>query len=319
MLQLRISSPTALTDDVLSVLDDPAVSSLSVVRGASVRPPGDVVVADIARETANSLIDRLRDLGVAQQGSLLIDPVDAWISREGLDAERKAPGSSADAVVWAQVAHRAYDDAELNWTFVTFLTLATLLAGIAIVEHSQILVVGAMVLGPEFGAIAAIGLSLVRRRLGLLRNALRSLLVGFPIAVTVAALVTLAGRGLGWVSPADIAAGQQGMTFIDSPDRWSITVAVIAGAAGVLSLTSAKIGGLSGVFISVTTIPAAGNIALGLALGAWTEVRGSALQLVVNVAGMALAGWATLAVQEVVWARVAARRARALGLLPTEG
>jgi hypothetical protein len=42
---------------------------------------------------------------------------------------------------------------------------------------------------------------------------------------------------------------------------------LIAGAAGVLSLTSAKTGGLSGVFISVTTIPAAGNVALGLAFG----------------------------------------------------
>ena len=62
-------------------------------------------------------------------------------------------------------------------------------------------------------------------------------------------------------------------------------VAVIAAAAGVLSLTSAKAGGLSGVFISVTTVPASGNIALGLAFGAWTEVTGSGLQLVLNLAG----------------------------------
>ena len=64
--------------------------------------------------------------------------------------------------------------------------------------------------------------------------------------------------------------------FIYSPDRWSFVVAVIAAAAGVLSLTSAKVGGLSGVFISVTTVPASGNVALGLAFGAWDEVVGSA-------------------------------------------
>ena len=100
--------------------------------------------------------------------------------------------------------------------------------------------------------------------------------------------------------------------FIYSPDRWSFVVAVVAGAAGVLSLTSAKAGGLAGVFISVTTVPAAGNIALGIAFGAGDELWPSALQLLVNIAGMALAGWATLALQQFVWSRVSLRRATAM-------
>ncbi|HYO40001.1 MAG TPA: DUF389 domain-containing protein [Nocardioidaceae bacterium] len=41
-------------------------------------------------------------------------------------------------------------------------------------------------------------------------------------------------------------------------------------------MTSAKVGGLSGVFISVTTVPAAGNVALGIAFGAGEEIRGAA-------------------------------------------
>lgn len=87
-------------------------------------------------------------------------------------------------------------------------------------------------------------------------------------------------------------------------------MAVIAAAAGVLSLTSAKAGGLSGVFISVTTVPAAGNVGLGLAFGVGSAVWGSSLQLAVNIAGMTLAGWATLTFQQRVWARLSARRAR---------
>jgi len=87
-------------------------------------------------------------------------------------------------------------------------------------------------------------------------------------------------------------------------------VAVIAAAAGVLSITSARTGGLSGVFISVTTVPAAGNVALGLAFGAGDEIWGSTLQLLVNLTGMALAGWATLALQQLVWSRMSARRSQ---------
>ncbi len=78
----------------------------------------------------------------------------------------------------------------------------------------------------------------------------------------------------------------------------------------MLSLTSDRAGGLVGVFISVTTIPAAGNIALGLALGNRHEVWGSTLQLVVNITGMAAAGWFTLTLQQAVWRRVSARRLR---------
>jgi hypothetical protein len=62
------------------------------------------------------------------------------------------------------------------------------------------------------------------------------------------------------------------------------------------------------VFISVTTVPAAGNIALGLAFGAGSEVWGSIQQLALNLLGMAIAGWVTLALQQTVWARMSAKR-----------
>lgn len=216
------------------------------------------------------------------------------MSQVALDAELAAPGSSSDAIVWTEVTRRAYDDSELNWTYISFMVMATLLAGIAIILDSGILTVGAMVLGPEFGAIAALGVALIRRRWQLLRMAARTLVVGFSAAILVTFLISLGGRWLGWVTIEDLTSRRMATDFIYHPDRWSIVVAVLAAAAGVLSLTSAKVGGLSGVFNSVTTIPAAGNVALGLAFGDWGEVRGSGLILLINIAGMAVAGWATL-------------------------
>ena len=314
VLSLRISVPEALTDAVVEVLrGSGAVTGLSVLRGASLIPPGDVVTADVAREGSNPVIDALRDLGVHEEGTVRIDPVDTWLSHAAFDAEREAPGASADAVVWTQVGSRAYEDSELNWTYLSFMVLATLIAGVAIILDSPILVIGAMVLGPEFGPIAAIGVALVRRRSHLLALATRTLLLGFAAGILVTFLASLLGRALGRVTYEDIVGPRPATAYIYSPDRWTLVVAVIAAAAGVLSLTSARTGGLSGVFISVTTVPAAGNIALGLAFGAWHEVWGSALQLGLNLVAMALAGWATLALQQVVWARAPARRRTVLG------
>ena len=311
MLNLRISSPRDQTDAVLDILRaDSSVSSLAVVRDASLRPVGDLVIADIAREAANDVVDRLRELGIHRGGSLRIEPVGTWLSKDGFEAERRTPGSSADAVVWAEVTQRAYEDSELNWTYASFMTLATLIAAIAIVLDSQILVIGAMVLGPEFGAVAALGVAMVRRRSGLLGLATRTLVGGFVIAIGLTTAVVLSAKGLGWITLEDVTGPRPGTDFIYFPDKWSFIVAVIAAAAGVLSLTSARTGGLSGVFISVTTVPAAGNVALGLAFGVGNEIWGSTLQLLINLSGMAIAGWVTLALQQTVWARMSARRSR---------
>ena len=313
MLHLRITAESDLTDEVLQILSgDPAVSSLAVMRGASLQPVGDIVLADVAREGANEIIDQLDVLHVAHAGTVHVQPVQTWISERGLEADKQTPGSGADAVVWAEVTQRAYDESELNWGYLSFMTMATLLASIAIVVDSQILVIGAMVLGPEFVAVAALGLALVRRRPALGFFAARTLVLGFLTAIAITCLAALAARALGWITVEDVTGPRPGTEFIYSPDKWSFIVAVIAAAAGVLSLTSSKTGGLSGVFISVTTVPAAGNVALGLAFGASAEIWGSTAQLLLNLSGMALAGWATLAFQQAVWSRMSARRARRL-------
>ncbi|MEV6770743.1 DUF389 domain-containing protein [Nocardia sp. NPDC051030] len=313
MLHLRIMAPAAMTDEILDDLDsDCAVSGLTVFRGAAVRPPGDLIMAQVAREGANDIVERLRERKVHQQGSIELANVDTWLSRKGFEAEVRTPGSSSDAVVWAQVAQRAYEDTELNWTYLSFLTLATVIASIAIITDSEILTVGAMVLGPEFGAVAALGVALVRKRYMLLQLAIRTLVAGFVAAIGVTILLALVGRGLGWITLDDVIGPRPNTAFIYTPDKWSFIVAVIAGAAGVLSITSAKSLGMAGVFISVTTVPAAGNIALGVVFLNGSTIWGSVAQLFVNVAGMALAGWLTLVLQERLWSRVSVRRARHL-------
>lgn len=312
MLKFRIAAPADLIAPLQAeLLTDQSVSSVVLHRGASVKPGGDVLEFDVARETANDLVDRLVGLGTHHQGTVQIEQVPTWISRPAHEAEQLAPGSSADSVVWAEVVQRAYEESELNFTYLSFMTLATFISAVAIVVDSQILVIGAMVLGPEFIPIAAIGVGLVKRRRNLLRRAVGSLLIGFGISIVIVTLVCLLARAVGWITLADVVHRSQ-TAFIYSPNKWSFVIALAAAAAGVLSLTSARLGGLSGVFISVTTIPAVGNIALGLAFGAFGEVRGSLLQLLMNITGMALAGWATLALQQATWSRMSANQRTAV-------
>jgi len=306
--QLRLMVPAALCQDVLDLLDAvPSVTGLAVLRGAAIRPEGDVVLVDVTRETADALIGQLHELGVSTEGSIELAPVPTWISKRALVAEQDAAGSATDAVIWPEVTQRAYEDAELNWTFLSFLTMATVIAAIGVVIDSQILTIGSMVLGPEFGAIAALGLALVRRRTALLAYAFRTLLLGFVVAIAITTLLALLAGAVGWVSADDLLGARPQTRFIYTPNKWSVVVAIIAAAAGVLSLTANKIGGLSGVFISVTTVPAAGNVAVAIAFGVWDEVTGSLLQLLLNIFCMTAAGALTLALRGALWHRVSLR------------
>lgn len=77
--------------------------------------------------------------------------------------------------------------------------------------------------------------------------------------------------------------------FVYQVGPYSLIVALLAGAAGMLAMTSAKSAALVGVFVSVTTVPAAGYAVVAAVLGEWDRCLGSVVQLVVNMIGIVLA------------------------------
>lgn len=313
MLHLRMTLPPDVARRALDVLaDDPRVTNLIVLPGAGRRPTGDAVFCDVAREAASEIIDTLQEVGVSEHGAVAVQVIDTPLSRRAEAAEHAAPGAPDDGVVWPVVEQQAWDGVRSTWSFYTFLTLATVLAAIAVVLDSTVLVVGAMVLGPEFAPVASVAVGVLLRRRRMVVSALRLLLLGFLVAVTITLVLGLLARATGWVDLVDVEAPRPQTGFIWHPDRWSFVVALLAGAAGVLSMTSGRSNVLVGVFISVTTVPAAGNLALGLAFTSGSEVTGSLAQLGVNLAGLFAAGLLTLVVQRHVWAAVVRRGQRRL-------
>jgi uncharacterized hydrophobic protein (TIGR00271 family) len=298
VLHLRIIVPADRTDEVNQLLtSSPAVTHIVVLPGASREPPGDLVLCDVVREGASDLIERLRSLGIDRDGSIMVERVDATLSAAADRAAKRVPGLGVDAVVWEEIEHTTGEEAELSAAFLTFMIVATAIAGIGVLLDQPILIVGAMVVGPEFGPLAALCVGLVRRRSKLVRTGLIALLVGFSVAMVTTVLTTWLLDALGLVNKQMLLAPRPLTSFIWQPDALSWVVGFLAGIAGMLSLTSAKAGTLVGVLISVTTVPAAANAAVALAYGVPDEAAGSALQLVINLTAIVVAGVLTLLVQ----------------------
>lgn len=290
MLHLRVISPTESSDSVLQVLRrEVGVTHVVVHREAALDPRGDEITADIARECANDVIYELKALGLKRQGAITLDVVDTVVSTAAYRAEEEADGDPADAVIWDELVERTREESTLNATYLTFLTLACLIAAVGVVTDSPVTVVGAMVVGPEFGPLAALAVAIVRRRAYLARRAVLALVVGFPSAMFVTAVGVLTGEAVGWIKLGNTRQLEQ-VDFIFQVGPLSFVVALFAGAAGMLSLVSAKSSALVGVFISVTTVPAAGFAVVAATVGDWQVARQSAVQLGVNLAGIVLAG-----------------------------
>ncbi|MEV6492157.1 DUF389 domain-containing protein, partial [Actinoplanes sp. NPDC051633] len=304
MLHVRVIAPEQVTGRALDALaGDNGVTHLVVLPGAARSPRGDVIEFDVVREGASSVLDQLSSLGLDRDGAIVVERVDATFSASADRAERRVPGLGVDAVVWHEIEHQTGEETALSASFLAFMTVAMIIAAVGVLLDQPILIVGSMVVGPEFGPLAALCVGIVLRKAYLVRRSLVALGIGFPVGmvITVGAVWLLTAADL--VDKGMLLDERPMTDFIYRPDALSWVIGFLGGVAGILSLTSAKAGTLVGVLISVTTVPAAANAAVALAYGVRWEAAGSALQLLINLAAIVVAGVLTLLVQRTFWRR----------------
>jgi len=304
MLHLRLISPADRTEDVVRLLERTVgTAHLVVLPGAARDPAGDLVLCDVAREAGDALLTALQRLGIEDDGSIAVENVDLSLSRRAEQAEKDAPGEPADAVLWDHLAEATHEESTLSATYLAFITLATMIAACGVVLDNAVLIVGAMAVGPEFGPLAGISTAAVRRQPRLALRSVIALIAGFALAMAVTVGFSWFMDALGLFSERQLEGERPNTAFVYAPDWFSFIVAVLAGIAGTLSLTSAKSGALVGVAISVTTVPAAANAAVALSYGDTRQTWGSSEQLLLNLLGIVLAGTLTLVLQKWLWSR----------------
>jgi uncharacterized hydrophobic protein (TIGR00271 family) len=287
-----------------SLKTNDAVLNLTVSLGASQGPDGDVIELDVLHGSANSVIDQLKREDLVERGSIVIEPVSACLSQTAETAERSQSRFEAVTPVWDLVDAQITADGLYPPSWYVLLVIAGVIGAVGILTNSQILVVAAMVVGPEYGAIVSIASAGIRREGPTLRRGLVSLAVGFFGAIVASLALGLVIRATG-LTPKAFELGFRPVShLINTPDLFSVIVAVLAGIVGIISLTESRASTLIGVFVSVTTIPAASDIGVSASFGVWHEAWGSLLQLLLNVVILVVVGMVMLVVQRRLWNRV---------------
>jgi len=307
MIHLRVVSPKSVTPQLTSALrGDDAVFNIVILPDASEKPPGDAVELDVLNGAANGVFTQLRELGVTEKGSVVAEPVGAWLSDPVTAAVQRQSRYQSFTPVWELIDARIRSDGTYSPSWFGLLLIAGLIAAIGILTNSQILVVAAMVVGPEYGAITSVARAGTVHDGTTAARGLRALLLGFTGAVLACLVLGVIIRAAG-LTPHLFELGLRPVSdLINTPNVFSVIVAVLAGIVGILSLTESRASTLIGVFISVTTIPAAADIGLSIGYGSWSEARGSFLQLLLNVSILIVVGMIMLVVQKRTWDRVTA-------------
>ena len=299
---VRLVSAPDRTGVLLEALaSDPGVSSLVVLPGAARRPGGDAVQFDVGPGSANSVFRQLKSFQDGHGEAVAVEYVDATLGEAPTPAAKHFVVQRDLPPVWELVEARIRSDAVYAPSFYILLAIAGLIGAVGILTNSQILIVGAMVVGPEYNAIISVALGIDQRARRPVLRGLLALLVGFAAAMVVTLLFGLVIRWSGHTPRLYEDGVRPVSSLINNPNLFSVVVAVLAGIVGVVSLTEARASALIGVFISVTTIPAAADVGLSLAYSSWGEARGSAFQLLLNVVLLIAVGAGALRLQRIIW------------------
>jgi uncharacterized hydrophobic protein (TIGR00271 family) len=326
MLHVRVVSPPDATDHLVQRLcAQPGMRNLVVVPGAARRPDGDALQFDLVVRFANPVLAEVR-AHLGDRGSVVIEDVAGAASGpedpDGVDG-LEGPGGTGHPrararwrrrdgevpPVWELVEAQIRAGGEYPPSFFTLLVIAGLIGAVGILTNSQILVVAAMVVGPEYGAIMATALGIDTHDRGAVRHGLAALVTGFALAVLATLVFGLLIRWSGHTPHLYELGIRPVSDLINAPNVYSVIVAVLAGIVGVVSLTESRANALIGVFISVTTIPAASDMGLSAAYGSWSEARGSTFQLLLNVVLLIVVGAVGLRLLRWVWRRRTAKAA----------
>jgi len=297
VISLEVFGRSPEMTKVAELLDD--VEGVSRVRlVAATRARHSVVSAAVRPRSVDSLLERLRELGVPDSGITLMR-VDV--------VGRAATGQVETSLVWEDVLGMAWLYSRPLARYLAFMIVAGVVGAYGVLDRNEILIVGAMAVSPDLLPIAATAVGVVGRRAGLAGRALATLLVGLAAASVAAGLCTFAQNQLDLI-PSGFNLEEAGVLgSLVSVNDETIVVALVAGVAGMLALETRASSGV-GVAISVTTIPAAAYLGVAAGLGELAKATGALGVLGVNVAMLVVGASATLALQRALMSRAVARR-----------
>lgn len=202
--------------------------------------------------------------------------------------DEKSP--DPDRIACEELVQRLADSSKLTRVYIASVVLSVIVAAIGLIRDDVAVIIGAMVIAPLLTPNMTLALATTLGDPALGKKSIRVNLVGIALALALATLI-------GLLAPFDPHVSQiAGRTHVSLSD---VALALAAGCAGALAVTTGLSAALVGVMVAVALMPPL--VTLGLLLGSGQPhlAGGAALLTSVNIVCVNIAGVATF-----LWQRV---------------
>jgi uncharacterized membrane protein len=265
---VTVSLPSDRSDPLLEeVRRLPGLITLSVQRGISLKPPGDVVTLELTDRALTGLMHVLdrHGAGVDEDVSISVSEPVGMVSASSATAIARDVSSASFEEMDFMIAR----ESNMDFFKVVVMAVAGLVAAAGIATNAVHLVVGAMLVAPGFEPLVRVGLGagVASRgwKWGLLDTAR-----GYGVLTLSAAATTLLLQALG-TRPLGERTGylpRGALLEYWTTFSWSTTVVTVAaGLAGAALIAANRSVLTAGVMVALALVPSAALAGVGLA--AW--------------------------------------------------
>jgi len=255
-----------------------------------------IVTFPLPRNAVQPVVDDLRDAGLSQDAHVVISDVEVDLSRRFQRLLRRYQRESNWQIRIAreEVLTRARELSPGAQTFVVLTVVSAVVATAGLLLDSPAVVVGSMVIAPLVGPALSASVGTVLDDVELFRRGVWLQILGVALAVASATAFAVVVRSVPMYPPGVDITRIPEISGRISPDVLSLIIALGAGVAGVLSLSSGVSAGLVGVMIAAALIPPAAAVGVSVAWGEPFAAVSAGVLVLVNVLAINLSALVTL-------------------------
>ena len=280
--------PEGKHDTVVDILEREEIQ-LAMSAESSDGSYSDIVSIPVESDGVEEIVDELRDVGVECDGYMIVNDVETIISEQFEENHGEDERISRHEL---RTKARNLSCSTNNYLALTIISAIVATAGL--LQDSAAVVVGSMVIAPLIGPAMAscVGTVIDDGSNELFWDGVRSQATGLGVAVVSATGFSFAYRVL--LAPEVELLLIQQVAERAHPGLLALAIALGAGAAGALSLTSGADEALVGVMIAVALMPPAASVGLGIAYADPRLAIGAGVLVFINILSINFAGIITL-------------------------
>ena len=264
------------------------VVGVSLSKGISIKPPGDVITIDVLNKGADDVLKLVRAASEKHEISVTTSEAASFIDPKN----SKKIEDDVDEAIWEEMETGLRHQGRITWNFVFLMALGGAIGAVGLVSEpapQAIAFAAAGIIAPGFEPLAKIPLGAVLGRWNVSRRGVISSLVGYAVLIASAALVMFVLLQTGSIEIEELVKNPE-IKNIAHPTLKELIVSGAAAFAGILIIAAYRRSVIAGALIGLVIIPAAASIGAGIAAGERHITRNGFERLGVDVLFIVVAG-----------------------------